>query len=97
MAELVAALLPCAWGYAYIGERLARAAPPADQRYADWIIQYASEEFQEASRWLQAEMDRLSMGATSEKRARLEELFVLSSRYEWQFWEMCWHGEEWSV
>jgi thiaminase/transcriptional activator TenA len=97
MAELVAALLPCAWGYAYIGERLAGAGPPADQRYADWIGQYASDEFQEASRWLQAEMDRLARGATSEKRARLEELFVLSSRYEWQFWEMCWHGEEWPV
>jgi thiaminase/transcriptional activator TenA len=97
MAELVAALLPCAWGYAYIGKRLAEADPPADQRYADWIIQYASDEFQEASQWLQAEMDRLTRNATPEKRARLEDLFVLSSRYEWQFWEMCWRGEEWPV
>jgi thiaminase len=30
-------------------------------------------------------------------RKRLIELFVISSRYEWQFWEMCWNGEEWSI
>src|SRR5690606_18775696 len=38
LADLTAALLPCAWGYAYVGQNLARAgAAPEDQRYADWI------------------------------------------------------------
>ncbi len=97
MADLVAALLPCAWGYVYIAEGLTRQRPPADQRYADWIAQYASPEFAEAAAWLRAEMDRLAEGATAEKRERLTALFVLSSRYEWQFWEMCWHGERWPV
>jgi thiaminase len=40
-------------------------------------------------------MNRLGAAATGEKRQRLIDLFVLSSRYEWQFWEMCWHGEQW--
>jgi thiaminase (transcriptional activator TenA) len=97
MAELVAALLPCAWGYVYIAERMAKGEPPEDQRYADWIAQYASPEFAEAAEWLRSEMNRLAEGATAEKRARLTELFVLSSRYEWQFWEMCWRGEAWPV
>jgi thiaminase/transcriptional activator TenA len=97
MADLVAALLPCAWGYVHVAQELARAAPPKDQRYADWIAQYASEEFAQAAEWLKAEMNRLAEGASAEKRARLSYLFVLSSRYEWQFWEMCWKGEEWGV
>lgn len=97
MAELLAALLPCAWGYVHIGTRLAEEARPADQRYADWIDQYASEEFATAAEWLRGEMDRLAEGTTAEKRRRLTELFVLSSRYEWQFWQMCWAGEEWAV
>jgi thiaminase (transcriptional activator TenA) len=97
MAELVAVLLPCAWGYVYIAERMAKGEPPEDQRYADWIAQYASPEFAEAAEWLRSEMNRLAEGATAEKRARLTELFVLSSRYEWQFWEMCWRGEAWPV
>jgi len=97
MADLLAALLPCAWGYVYIAERLAAAAPPADQRYADWIAQYASPEFAAAAEWLRREMNRMAEGAPAEKRARLTELFVLSSRYEWMFWEMCWRREEWAV
>ena len=97
MADLVAALLPCSWGYVHIGKRLAEGGRPADQRYADWIEQYASEEFAQAAEWLRGEMDRLADGAPAEKQARLTELFVLSSRYEWQFWEMCWNAESWPV
>lgn len=95
MADLVAALLPCAWGYVYIARALAAGQPPEDQRYADWIAQYASDEFNEAAEWLKAEMNRLADHAGPAKRQTLIELFVLSSRYEWQFWEMCWGGEEW--
>ena len=97
LAELVAALLPCAWGYAWIGRRLAEEARPADRRYADWIEQYASPEFQQAAEWLRAEMDRLAADAPPARRERLLDLFLLSSRYEWMFWEMCWRGEAWPV
>ncbi|HSG81368.1 MAG TPA: thiaminase II [Gemmatimonadota bacterium] len=97
MADLVAALLPCAWGYVYVAMELAKAEPPGDQRYADWIAQYASDEFAAAAEWLRTEMNRLAEGASADKRERLKQLFVLSSRYEWQFWEMCWNGERWPV
>lgn len=95
MADLLAALLPCAWGYVDVARHLAASAPPDDQRYADWIAQYASEEFAAAADWLRAELDRIAEGASAARRERLRELFVTSSRYEWQFWEMCWHGEAW--
>ncbi len=96
MADLLAALLPCAWGYVDIGQYLAKGNPPDDQRYADWIQQYASDEFAQAAERIRAALERVASGATAEKRRRLTELFVISSRYEWQFWEMCWSGEEWS-
>ena len=96
-AELVAALLPCSWGYVEIGRHLADQAEPEDERYADWIAQYASEEFAEAAAWLRGEMNRLAESASAEERERLMELFALSSRYEWQFWQMCWEGEAWPV
>lgn len=97
MTELLAALLPCAWGYCHIGQELAKAGVPDDQRYADWIEQYASDEFEEAAEWLRNELNRLVEHAGPEKRERLKELFVVSSQYEWMFWEMCWKGEEWPV
>ena len=56
---------------------------------------YSSTEFAEATEWLKREVDRLGVRITNEKRARLEEIFEVSSRYEWAFWEMCWHGERW--
>jgi thiaminase (transcriptional activator TenA) len=95
LVELIAALLPCSWGYVHLGEQLAREPRPADQRYADWIDQYSSPEFAQAAQWLRGELNRLAEGATAEKRQRLTELFLTSSRYEWQFWEMCWTGEHW--
>ena len=95
MAGLLAALLPCAWGYAWLGARLDKGGPPADPRYADWIRQYAAPEFQEAAEWLRSELERVAGAADEEERVRLIDLFVLSSRYEHRFWEMCWSGESW--
>lgn len=57
---------------------------------------YSSAEFAEAEQWLKKQMERLAEGASAEKKKRLTDLFVLSSRYEWMFWEMCWKGEAWA-
>jgi thiaminase (transcriptional activator TenA) len=93
MADLLAALLPCAWGYVFVARELAARPAPADPRYAEWIAQYASDDFAAAADWLRAELDRVAAGAGEAKLARLEEIFVVSSRYEHDFWEMCWRGE----
>ncbi len=95
MADLLAVLLPCAWGYSWLGRRLAEGDGPVDPRYAQWIDQYASDEFQEAAEWLREELERLAAGADEARRSRLIDLFVLSSRYEHRFWDMCWTGENW--
>ncbi|MDX1610768.1 MAG: thiaminase II, partial [Candidatus Thermoplasmatota archaeon] len=98
MAQLVAALLPCAWGYGYVGEHLAaHYGTPEDARYADWIAMYTSEDYQAAVTWLKDEMDRLAQGCTEAELAELERIFVTSSRYEHRFWEMCYHGESWEA
>ncbi len=95
MADLLAALLPCAWGYVYLARELVKLGIPQESRYADWIGQYASEEFAQAAEWLKAELNRVAQPLSNDKRQRLIELFALSSRYEWRFWEMCWVGESW--
>ncbi len=98
VADLVAALLPCAWGYGEVGLHLEEAYPaPEDDRYADWIAMYTSEDYQEAVAWLKDEMDRLAQGASEDDRDRLTRIFVTSNRYEHAFWEMCYHGEAWQT
>jgi thiaminase/transcriptional activator TenA len=95
--DLLAALLPCAWGYVYLANRLDRFETPSDHPYREWIDQYTSEEFAEALTWLRQEMDRLSQGAPEGKEHRLREIFLTSVRYEGLFWEMCWTGESWEI
>lgn len=94
-AELLAALLPCIWGYAEVGSRLAQRGMPDDERYARWIGMYASEEFAQLGEWCRDLVDRVASGMPDDARRRMEEAFVTSSRYELAFWEMAWSGERW--
>jgi thiaminase/transcriptional activator TenA len=93
--ELIAALLPCMWGFCDIGQRLAQGPSPADERYAKWIDMYASTEFAELAAWCRDLVDRTAAGLPEEALRRLEDAFLTSSRYEYQFWEMAWNEERW--
>lgn len=95
--ELVAALLPCMWGYSEIGQRLARGPRPTDSRSARWIDMYASEPFADLARWCRDLLDRLASDRAESSLRQLEEVFLTSSRYEWLFWEMVWNMEDWPV
>jgi thiaminase/transcriptional activator TenA len=94
-AELLAALLPCMWGFNEIGRRLAADGPPDDERYARWIEMYASDEFTELVDWLRELTDRIGTGLAGAARDRMREVFLTSSRYELSFWEMGWTLEAW--
>lgn len=96
-AELAAALLPCMWGFAEIGQALAARALPAEPRYAKWIRMYADPEFAALAGWCRELVDRLSAGVDDATRVRMEEAFLTSSRYEYLFWEMAWRLETWPV
>jgi thiaminase/transcriptional activator TenA len=94
-AELAGALLPCMWGYAELGQRLAKEAPPPDERYARWIQAYAAEEFAALAAWCRDLVDRLGDDAPPARREAISRAFVTSSRYELAFWQMAWELERW--
>lgn len=88
-AELAAALLPCMWGYAEIGARLAeRPDPSPEPRYARWIETYAAAEFQELAAWCRGLVDRLAAAAGKDERERMRRAFVQSSEHELAFWDV---------
>jgi thiaminase/transcriptional activator TenA len=97
LSELSAALLPCMWGYAEIGQRLAAAGLPAEPRYAQWIETYAAPEFDELAAWCRGLVDGLAADAGEDGRARMTRAFLTCSRYELAFWEMGWTLERWPV
>ena len=94
-SALIAALLPCIWGFSDIGQRLAQGPGPADERYAKWIEMYSSEEFAELAVWCRALVDRVAAGLPEDTLRRMEDAFLTSSRYELLFWEMAWRQERW--
>jgi thiaminase/transcriptional activator TenA len=94
--ELVAALLPCMWGFSEIGQRLAALPRPTDARYAAWVEMYAAPEFAELAEWCRHLLDRLAEGASAETRARAAAAFVTSSQHELRFWEASYRMEEWA-
>ncbi|HLG63654.1 MAG TPA: thiaminase II [Ktedonosporobacter sp.] len=96
LPEILTAVLPCAWIYAEIGRHLIAAGPPsADHPYADWLATYASPDFDAVGAWLRERLDRHCATITPQEEARLHNIFLISTRYEWLFWEMAWHLEEW--
>jgi thiaminase/transcriptional activator TenA len=90
--ELVAALLPCMWGYSELGQRLAHAQPPPAERYASWIEMYAGADFASLARWCREVCDEAAAGAAEEARQRMRDAFLTSSQYELDFWEQAWRS-----
>ncbi|MGH3981896.1 MAG: hypothetical protein ACRDSN_05690 [Pseudonocardiaceae bacterium] len=89
-AELLAALLPCMWGFNEIGRRLAGRGLPNAERYARRIEMYASDEFTSLVDWLRELADRISTNLPGASWDRVREVLLTSSRYELSFWEMAW-------
>lgn len=90
--ELVAALLPCMWGYAEIGARLAAEGTPEHDGYREWIETYASPEFGELAVWCRGLTDEVAAGAGADLRERMQRTFETCSELELGFWEGAWRG-----
>lgn len=95
--DLVAALLPCMWGFNETGQRLAAQGLPDHEQYAAWIEMYSSEEFTDLAAWCRGLMDEVAADAPERARDWYEQLFLTSSRYEYLFWDAAWRQETWPV
>lgn len=97
LGELVAAVLPCYWIYGEVGRRLYRGRPRKPKIYREWIETYASQGFWQPVREQIELMDRLGPAASAEEKKRMRQNFLLSSRYEFMFWEQAYRLESWPV
>jgi thiaminase/transcriptional activator TenA len=88
--ELVAALLPCMWGYAEIAEALAARGLPDHEGYREWIEMYASSDFAELAGWCRELVDASAGDLDVGGRERMRVAFHLSSKHELTFWDAAW-------
>jgi len=98
IAELMASLLPCQWGYLEIGEALhAQGLPTQEPLYAEWIEMYSGSEYRELAERLRATFDRVAARASTDEISRIHDIFLISSRYEYAFWDAALKLEAWPV
>lgn len=96
-AELLAALLPCMWGFSEIGLQLKRAGMPEQPQCRKWVEMYASDEFADLASWCRDILDAVAEELPPEQQDRLTHVFITSSRYELAFWDMAVKQERWPV
>lgn len=97
LGELVAAVLPCYWIYGEVGRRLYRKRPRKPKIYRQWIETYAAEAFWQPLREQIHLMDQLARAASRQQKKRMTEHFLLSSRYEYMFWQQAYTLESWPI
>lgn len=88
---LVAAVLPCFWLYAEVGESLhaqfLAAGAPEAHPYAVWLATYADQDFAAATRQAIAYTDAAARAASAGERDAMTLAFRQSARYEVDFFD----------
>jgi thiaminase (transcriptional activator TenA) len=99
LPSIIAAILPCAHGYWEIASALRRTGglPERQPLYADWIRMYTSDEYEAMAQWTAGLLDQIAADFPQTREGILRDVFLLSSRYEYLFWEMAWTMEVWPV
>lgn len=95
-AEAVAAVLPCYWIYARVGEHLQRHGSP-DPLFQRWIDTYAGQEYQTVVEAVLAVADRIGAHAPAAERELMHRHFRAAARYEWMFFDAAHRLEDWPV
>jgi len=91
LAELLAAVFPCAWTYADYGTRLKAdfAVQYENNPYKSWIDMYASEDFAASFAWFYDALDGLVEHMPPAQRENIAEIFASSVEFEYLFWDMA--------
>lgn len=92
-AEILAAVLSCAYSYEVIAKTIVKNNPKSidNSLFGDWIKGYASKKYADRNVDLINTFNKLTANYTEEQINHLIDIFVACSRYELAFWEMSWN------
>lgn len=92
-AEILTAILACAYSYEVIAKKIVENNPAAteDEFYGDWVKGYISDAYSEENVVLLDSLNELAAHYTEKQIKHLVDIFVACSRYELAFWEMSWN------
>jgi thiaminase (transcriptional activator TenA) len=94
--EGLGAFLPCYWIYWEVGKALESQGSPVPV-YQQWINTYAGDAFADVVRQVLALIDRVADTLTQTQQERTAEHFVMTSRFEYMFWDMGYRQQAWPI
>lgn len=91
-AEVLTAILSCAYSYEVIARRIVAERPDAPDHplYGRWVRGYITPRYTGNNIVLMEMLERLTADYTESQLRELEEIFTACSRYEASFWDMAW-------
>lgn len=94
--EGLGAFLPCYWIYWEVGKELERRGSSVSV-YQRWIDTYASAQYADVVQQAIALVNRVAQTLTVDDQERVAEHFVMTSRFEYMFWDMGYRRQAWEV
>ncbi len=91
-AEILAAILSCAYSYELIAKNMVKNTPNCvnHEFYGEWITGYASDDYAKENIVLLETLNKMTENYTEEQLKHLTDIFVACSRYEYLFWDFSW-------
>ena len=94
----VAAVLPCFTIYKEVGDFILKTQTnKGSNPYQSWIDTYASEEFALAVERAINIVNTYALTASPENLAKMQEVFIKTSKLEWMFWDSAYKQEAWKI
>jgi len=94
----VAAILPCFTIYKEVGDFILKTQTNKDSNpYQAWIDTYTSEEFALAVEQAINIVNTYALTASPANLAKMQEVFIKTSKLEWMFWDSAYKQEAWKI
>ena len=94
--EAIAALLPCPWIYAEVGQYMVQTCVSGNP-YQEWIDIYASQEFADSTTKMINVLNQLTNNVNQNHIDKILAAFIYSTKLEWLFWHSAYHIEQWQI
>lgn len=91
LAMSLAAMLPCQWVYDHIG-RYILSIEKTPNPYHEWIGCYTTETMQRSTLLAVRLTDDLALTQSPERREKMLDAFVESTRWEYEFWDQAYRA-----
>lgn len=93
-----AAVLPCFTIYKEVGDYILQTQQNKDSNpYQSWIETYASDAFAQAVKQAINIVNTYALTASPQNLAKMEEVFIKTSKLEWMFWDSAYKQEKWKI